>query len=476
MFAATVVPRHVLGGPGYKAPSDTLNIGCVGAGGMGTSNMSRLTSENIVAICDVNFEYVYGGFYRDGVLREDREELKNAYDAANRYDDFRTMIEEEKDIDAYVVATPDHIHATAAAKAMRAGKHVYVQKPLTWSVHEARVLRHLAEETGVVTQMGNQGHSTDDARRLNEWVQAGAIGVVRDVHVWTNRPVWPQGLPQPKSVDVNKETGWGMDAIQARISDGFNGKFRQPKSLNWDLFLGPAARVDYHPVYQPFNWRGWVDFGSGALGDMGAHLIDHPYWALGLTYPDTIAATSTPWGADTVSPWGGAQQNIVSYPAATKVHYRFPNRGMLPAVDMHWYDGGLMPQRPDVLPSDVVLDRSGGVIFVGDKGILMHETYGGNPRLYPQHLEQEYANVPQTYDRVTTSHEMNWANACKGIGTAVSPFEYAGPLTETMILGVVALKTGQGVKIEWDGEAGKVTSHPEANQYLHRDYREGYSL
>jgi hypothetical protein len=209
---------------------------------------------------------------------------------------------------------------------------------------------------------------------------------------------------------------------------------------------------------------------------MGAHLIDHPYWALNLGYPESIEATSTPWGADNASPWGGPQRNIVSYPLAMKVHYRFPSRGILPPVSLHWYDGGLMPERPDVLPAEVPLNRDGGVIYVGERGVLMHETYGGKPALYPMHLMEEHADTPQTYPRITTTHEGNWLDACKGIGEAVSPFSYAGPLTETMLLGIVALRAGQGVRIEWDGESGAVMNNPEAAQYLHRPYREGYTL
>ena len=477
--AATVLPRHVLGGPGFQAPSDTLNIAAIGAGGMGAENMRAVTSENIVAICDIDFEHVYRGLYNDGEIREGREALVAAYDKAVRYADFRVMLEQQKDIDAVLIATPDHTHAAAAAMAMRLGKHVYVQKPLTWSVHEARVLRDLAAETGVVTQMGNQGHSSDGARQVNEWIQIGAIGDVREVHVWTNRPVWPQGMPMPRRVDIDKDAGWGMDDVQLRIAKGLRGRKRRlkvPKSLNWDLFLGPAPWVDYHPMYQPFTWRGWVDYGTGALGDMGAHLMDQPQWALGLKYPTTIEATSTPWGADKISPWGDPPTDVASFPWAMTVHYDFPARGVMPALKMHWYEGGLMPRRPDLLPNDVKLPRGGGVIHVGDRGIMMHRAWGTGAEMYPASLMEEYKDTPQTYPRIETSHEMNWVNACKGIGEATCPFDFAGPLTETMLLGLVALKTGQGERIHWDGEKGEVTSHPEANEYLHREYREGYTL
>ena len=477
-LAATVVPRHVLGGPGYQAPSDTLNIAAIGAGGMGASNMFALTSENIVAICDVDFEHVHRTLHPGGNLREGWEALNNAYNGAARFADFRIMLEQQKDIDAVVIATPDHTHAAAAAMAMRLGKHVYVQKPLTWSVYEARVLKQLAQETGVVTQMGNQGHSTDSARIVNEWVQSGCIGAVRDVHVWTNRPVWPQGVPRPKRHEIDGDTGWGMDDVQQRIAHRLYRRQnrKKPKSLNWDLFLGPAPYVDYHPMYQPFTWRGWLDYGTGALGDMGAHLMDHPFWALGLHAPTTIQATSTPWGADNLSPWGGPPRDMASFPIAMQAHYEFPARGALPPLRMHWYEGGIMPERPADLPDDVELPRSGGVIYMGDHGTLLHRDWGADAVMYPAHLMDEYENVPQTYDRVTTSHEMNWVNACKGEDQAVSPFEYAGPLTETMLLGIVALRAGQGVKIHWDAEKGEITNHADANAFLHREYRAGYSL
>ena len=474
--AATIVPRHVLGGHGYQAPSDTLNLAVIGAGGMGSSNMAQLTSENIVAICDVDFDHVHRGLQGRGGVRRGREKLKEAYEKATRYHDFRRMLDAESAIEAVLVATPDHVHATAASMAMRMGRHVYVQKPLTWSVYEARVLRKLAEESGVVTQMGNQGHSTDESRRVNEWIQAGAIGDVQEVHVWTNRPVWPQGMPRPKPTEITADTGWGMDAVQQRIAAGFSMPLKKPESLHWDLFLGPAPKVDYHPMYQPFTWRGWLDYGTGALGDMGAHLMDHPVWSLGLGAPTTIEATSTPWGADNLSPWGGPQRDIASYPLAMTVHYEFPARSALPPVSLHWYDGGLMPVRPAGLPEDVELPRGGGVIYVGSKGVMLHHGHGLEHQMFPVSLMEEYKDLPETYTRVETTHEMNWANACKGIGEAVSPFSYAWPLTETMNLGIVALRTGQGVKIHWDGEKGKVTSHPEANEFLHREYREGYSL
>jgi predicted dehydrogenase len=478
-FGAMIVPRHVLGGPGFQAPSDTLNVAVVGAGGMGRENSLRLLDENLVAFCDVDFGYVERRIQE--LLDSDNEEraargqrLKEQYQAAAKYADFREMLAGSPEIDAVVVATPDHLHAVVAQHCMEEGKHVYVQKPLTWSVHEARVLGRVARETGVVTQMGNQGHSADDARLVNEWVQAGIIGPVREVHVWTNRPIWPQGLPAPKyppqERDPAEMTSWWPGDVSGLVAEAIGRDYPMPEGFHWDLWKGPAVtELDYHPIFHPFHWRGWFPFGVGALGDMGAHLLDHPYWALGLTYPETIEATSTPWG--------GGSENPVTYPLAMKVHYEFPRRGILPPVALHWYDGGLMPRRPDLLPDDVALDRGGGVIFVGERGLLMHETYGGNPRLFPEGLQEEADLVPATYARVPDEvHERNWAEACKGNGTAVSPFSYAAPLTEVMLLGLVALRSGQGRKIHYDSDTMRVTNHEPANQYLTREYRPGWEV
>ena len=279
-----IVPRHVLGGKGYQAPSDTVNVAGIGVGGMGASNMSKLTSQNIVAIADVDWDLV-----KNAVKGDDRAELRQSFEKAKWYRDFREMLDQQKDIDAVVIATPDQFHAVAASAAMQMGKHVYVQKPLTYTVHEARYLSKLAEDKGVVTQMGNQGHSSDDARRINEWIQAGAIGPVREVHVWTNRPIWPQGIPRPDASEkIPKDLPWNGGGVRKRIAAALGSNVKVPKDLAWDIFLGPGPKIDYHPMYHPFNWRGWADWGVGALGDMGAHLIDHPYWALGLKYPETI--------------------------------------------------------------------------------------------------------------------------------------------------------------------------------------------
>ncbi len=450
----SVVPRHVLGGPGYQAPSDTLNIAGIGVGGRATSNMGALTDENIVAICDVDFNHVSESLRDDdGNVMEQYTDLHEAYEQAERYHDFRVMLDEVgDDIDAVVISTPDHIHAVAAKRAMEMGKHVYVEKPLTRTVHEARTLLETAEKTDVVTQMGNQGHSHPDGRRALEWVWAGAIGPVHEVHAWTDRPAgwWPQGVSRP------------------------DDDMSLPEGVHWDLFLGPAQEVPYHEQYHPFNWRGWLDYGVGALGDMGAHLIDHAYWALDLEYPTQV------WGSS--SGFGTEGDERVSWPLATTIHYEFGRGGRDP-VRLHWYDGGLLPPRPAALPNDVPLVREsdtdpppewGGGILVGEDGILMYDTYGRNPRLYPQELEEQYSDAPEVLPRIEESHQENWASACKGQTEASCPFEYAVPLTETMLLGLVSLQAGKA--IQYDGRTMSIPNAPEAEQYLQREYRDGWSL
>jgi predicted dehydrogenase len=498
-LAPMIVPRHVLGGVGYRAPSRTLNVACVGIGGMGMSNMNVLVQagENVVAVCDVDFPFVerqLAGRLRppQGQTSSTPEslKLKEAYEKAAKYEDFRVMLERQKDIDAVLIATPDHTHAVIANLAMKAGKHVYVQKPLTYSVYESRLLARTARETRVVTQMGNQGHSQEGTRRIAEIIGAGAIGPVREVHVWTDRPqrYWAQGIPRParpvRAIDgpvlgapaaaaappAPTSTGsvpprWSIRTVDNAVLRAMaENPQSPPPGLRWDLFLGPAPDTPYHPVYHPFSWRGWPEFGVSAIGDMGAHLLDQPYWALELGYPSSVIASSTPWG--------GTRDSPGAYPLAMTARYEFAARGAKPPVTLHWYDGGLMP----ALSQDIVLPREdgGGGVFVGEQGYLTYETYGANPKVYPEAAAARAESVPRTIPRIEVPHEINWAQACKGEAVASCPFDYAAPLTELMLLGVVALKAGQSRKILYDGAGMNITNIPEANSYLTREFRAGW--
>jgi len=431
-----IVPRHVLGGPGITAPSDKLNIGCVGVGGKGTSDIWSVSSENIVALCDVDDTHMAD------FLKHERNEPQNQpmYDKANKYRDFRIMLEKEKNLDAITVSTPDHTHAVIAMTAIKMGKHTFVQKPLTHTIKEARMLKKAAKEAKVVTQMGNQGHAGEGARLINEWIWDGAIGDVREAHVWTNRPIWPQGIDAPKEIPS------------------------VPSTLDWNLWLGPAPFRPYHPALCHFVWRGWWDYGTGALGDMGAHLMDQPFWALKLGYPISVQASSTRYTED-------------SYPLAEVVTYEFPQRGNMPPVKLTWHDGGLMPPRPhDIEPGRMMGDDGGGVLFVGDKGHLMCSTYGENPRIVPETKMQEYKRPAKTIPRSPGIHE-EWIEAIKAGKKSTTDFTYSAALTEAMLLANIAvLVQDKYTKLEWDGEKMEFTNLPEANQYLHKEYRPGWSL
>ncbi|MEQ1354555.1 MAG: Gfo/Idh/MocA family oxidoreductase, partial [Candidatus Acidiferrum sp.] len=465
-------------------------------GGMGRANLINLASQNIVAVCDVDWGYVDKVYAKadseiqalrtridspdpqpapgqppvefdrakarkrlDGMIRLNTEH----WPKVKRYQDYREMLDKQKDIDAVVVATADHMHAPIALAAMDLNKHVYVQKPLTWSIDESRRLARRAKELKIATQMGNQGHSLDDARKTVEYIRSGAIGHVREVHVWTNRPLgfWPQGVPRPEALKAPAETlPWNGQGVTARLANAFAGSYPVPKGLAWELFLGVGPKVEYHPIYHPFNWRGWVDWGVGAIGDMGAHLIDHSMWALELGYPTTIETVSTPF-------------NGATYPLATQTFYEFPARGAMPPVKMTWYDGGLLPPKPQEMGEEE-LNKGGGVLIVGSKGKLMHDTYGLKPRLLPHALHDSYGLPPLKLPRIPgEDHEMNWVDAAKGKAQASCPFEYAARLTEVMLLGVVALRAGK--KIHYDGAAMRITNVPQANDFLRREYREGWS-
>jgi predicted dehydrogenase len=449
-----ILPGHALAASRKISPSDKVNVAAIGAGGMGAQNMSKLVSQNIVALADPDFDHVEKSLRNEqGQIQPDRAALKEAYDKAARFADYRRMLDRRKDIDAVLIATPDHHHAVAAKMAMERGLHVYVQKPLTYTVREGRLLLDLARKNPkLVTQMGNQGHSGDDGRRVVELIRGGAIGAVREVHVWTNRPVWPQGVARPKAQPT-------------------------PESLNWDVWLGPAA-VDwgYHPDYAHFNWRGWVPFGVGALGDMGAHLIDFPFWALDPGLPTRIETRHTLWGGDTDFWDGKGPDELTSWPLASVAHYEFGNAKAGP-IKMTWYDGGLMPATPAGWPSNVKMDPGGGVLFVGASGMLIHQTYGDNPVLIGEGTQERAAAIPQSLPRIRDGkdgHEMNWIRAIRGEEAISCPFSYAVPLNETMVLGMAAMRAEQ--PIDYDGAAGRITNLPDANRFLDRQYREGWSI
>jgi predicted dehydrogenase len=453
-----LVPRHVLGGPDHQAPSDRLNIAAIGSGGKGWGNIRNSTGldektgkaiENMVALCDV-----------DDVRASD---AFNAFPKARRFKDFRVMLDKmNKDIDAVIVSTPDHQHAVAAMAAIKMGKDIYCEKPLTHDIYEARMLTGAARKYKVASQMGNQGNSSDDIRKICEWIWAGAIGDVKEVHCWTNRPIWPQGIATPEE------------------------KHEVPATLDWDLWLGTAPFREYNSTYCPKSWRGWWEFGTGALGDMACHIIDPAFKALKLGYPVAVSCS-----VGQVYPgWGTLGVFSDSCPPSSVIHLDFPERGSMPPVTMHWYDGGLKPEKPAALGDEEL--RANGVIFKGSKGVLVCDVYAANPKLYPvdQYFGYQY---PEPYlkriEQVPGRHQRNWVEACKGGDPASSNFDYAGPLTETVLMGNLAVRCyglaeGEGrrlsfpgrKKLLWDGEAMRITNYEPANQFVKRTYRVGWSL
>ena len=483
--AFTILPGGSYGKTRRLSANDRVNVAAVGVGGMGRANLNALATQNIVALCDVDWNYVDTRFADiPNQISQAKDRLSKATDdvqrkralvqidgwinlrpqleKARRHTDYRELLAQQKDIDAVVIATPDHMHAHIALAAMDLGKHVYVQKPLAFSVEECRRLAARAGATRLQTQMGNQGHSSDDARLVNEYIQSGAIGTVTEVQIWTNRPLsyWPQGIPRPAPLPANsRDLPWNMGGVWSRAAGSF-GSFPPPDKLAWDLFLGCARHVDYHPIYHPFNWRGWTDWGVGAIGDMGAHLIDSSFWALDLDYPTSVETTSTPYNKET-------------YPAATTTYYEFPAKGSRPAVKLTWYDGGLTPPKP-VEMGEEELNKGGGALFLGTKGKLLHDTYGFNPRLLPKSLHEAVGKPKETYARIPTSHEMNWIDAIRGTQKTTSPFEYSAKLTEIMLLGVAALNAGK--KIEYDGASMKIRNVADSDALLKRTYRQGWAL
>ncbi len=403
----------------FCPPDRKLRIACVGCGGKGASDIDGVASEEIVALCDVDRQRALASFRK--------------HPQAKLYKDYRQMLLEMNDkIDAVVVSTPDHMHFPIAYMAIQMGKHVYVQKPLSHTVWEARVLTEAARKYGVVTQMGNQGHANEGTRLLKEWVQAGVIGPVREIHFWTNRPIWPQGLTRPTET------------------------MTPPPTLDWNRWLGVAPERPYNKCYLPFNWRGWWDFGCGALGDMGCHIMDAGFWAVDLKYPISVEAESE----------GGTEE---SPPKWSIITYQFPARGNLPPVTVKWYDGGKLPERPKDLEPDRKLSK-GGQMLIGDNGVIMDTSdYCESPRLIPESRMKEFKRPEKTIPRVHGGPYKEWIAGCKGGPLPGSNFDHSGPLTEMVLLGNLAIRLGK--KILWDGPNMKPLNAPEAEKLIRKQYR-----
>jgi predicted dehydrogenase len=422
--AASLASARLLRGvpAGYSA-AEKVNVAQIGTTGKGTADLKgvREAGGNIVALCDVDERHVLAA--------------ARTYTKATHHKDFRRMLETQKDIDAVVVTIPDHQHAIAALTAMKLGKHVYCQKPLTHDIHEARMLRDAGRRYKVATQMGNQGHAGDNLRRQADWIQQGVIGPVSDVQMWTNRPIWPQGQDRPKQTPP------------------------VPASLDWDLWLGTAPMRPYSPAYHPFKWRGFWDFGTGALGDMGCHIVDLPFWAVNLSGPCAVEAQS-----------GG--QTLESGPLWSIVTWEFPTRGSNPPVKMKWYDGGKMPPRPEGISDETwSASKEGGVIFIGQKGVM------AGARAKPPNVLGDLGRdltPPEPKIPGSPGHYVEWISACRGGPPAGTNFDYSGPLTELVLLGNIAIRCGK--RIEWDPEKMKIINVPEGNQLLRREYRKGWEV
>lgn len=415
------------------AANERLNIVSVGAGGKAAGDIQGVSSQNIIGLADVDNVRAHGMF--------------NRFPKAKRYVDYRKMLDEmESEIDAVIVATPDHHHFHASMDAIQRGKHVYTEKPLTHSVWEARELTRAAQRAGVATQMGNQAQASEETRRVEEYILDDAIGAVREIEIWTDRAsrgifeeYWPQGVGRPKE------------------------KVETPDSLEWDLWIGPAPYRPYHPAYAPFKWRGWWDFGTGALGDIGCHFMDPVFRALKLKAPNAVEATSS-------------RVNRETYPLASMISYYFGARGSMPEVKIKWYDGGLRPNRPAEMPDGAAIGDN-GLILKGENGILFSDW--NRWRLFPDKLDKEVGNPTRRLDR-SPGHYNEWIDACKGGASAGSHFGFAGPLTEAVMLGNIALRyelreklTRQ--KLLWDSEQFRFTNLNDANQFLKRQYRDGWN-
>lgn len=462
-----IVPRHVLG-RGYIPPSDKMNLASIGAGGKGSSDILNAWNkgkENVVALCDIDTNMC-------------KEAIKK-FPKAKFYKDFRKMLEEMKDeIDGVTISAPDHIHGVAAMTAMQLGIHVYVQKPLTHNIYEARQLTEGARKYKIVSQMGNQGASNPGQHQMTKWFHQDLIGKVHTVHVWTNRPVWPQGIPVPtKKMPLPK----------------------QISASDWDLFIGPAKPVEYHPLYHPFKWRGWWNFGTGALGDMGCHLIDPPFRVLQLGYPTEVECSV---GQVFTKDW--IPEHIPEgCPPSSTSQIKFAATKVNPSpVTLKWYDGGMRPFHPEIIPADEELgEGANGVMMIGEKGIMTCGTYGRNPKVYRKGektltMSKDYNSNNAYVDMPEYGHHIHWTDACKaGFGSMkhkalTSSFDYSGPMTETVLMGNLAIrsyalsnlnKRGRmdyygRKKLLWNGADMKVTNFEEANQFVGRSYREGWKL
>ncbi|MCX5645620.1 MAG: Gfo/Idh/MocA family oxidoreductase [Phycisphaerae bacterium] len=430
--AFTFVPRRVLGGAGQPSANNRLNIAGIGVGGQGGGDINQCSQDgaNIVALCDVDDERAAGTFKK--------------FPDARRYKDFRVMLDKEsKNIDAVVIATPDHCHAPAAIRAMRMGKHVYVEKPMAHTIYEARRMTEVAKEKGVVTQMGQGGHAGEGLRLIYEFIHDGAIGPVREVHVWTDRPGtpghpwWPQGIDRP------------TDTMAI------------PATLNWDAWLGPAHWRPYHRAYVPHDWRGWWEFGSGAMGDMAVHNADPAFFCLDLGAPSAVETVSSGSHDETLPKW-----SIITY--------YFPAKGDRPAVKMVWYDGGKLPPRPPELEDGRELGDN-GILFVGDKGRMLCGGWSGAPRLIPESKMKEYKRPAPTLPR-SPGHHKEWIEACKAgkPQDAKAGFWYSGPFTEALLVGNLALRLGK--RVEWDAKTMRSPNCPEADNYVTKFYRLGWGI
>jgi predicted dehydrogenase len=479
----TIVPRNVLGGRGYISPSEKINIACIGVGSQGIRVMMNFLQRpdvKIVSICDVNKEsYDYCEWWA-GELKEKVRNLignerwggttigaiggreparqivdayysKNirsgAYKACSSYNDFRELIREESDIDAIVIGTPDHLHAVISMLGLKNGKHLYCQKPFTHSVYEAHRLAQVAKKAMVVTQVATAVHASESTRLLCEWIWDGAIGAIHEVHNWSNRPFWPQGCNRPAESEP------------------------VPINFDWDLWLGPAPFRPYHRVYQPFVWRGWKDFGTGALGDMGCYSFDTIFRVLKLGAPTSVEACGS-FEYKVEHGLSLKQENKETYSRASLIQYHFPAREEIPPVTIHWYDGGLKPMRPLELEQEREMPEE-GLMFVGEKGKILCNFSGGSPRLIPESAMQAYKRPPKSLPR-SIGHIEEWLRACHGGEPADANFEFAGQVTEALLLGNIALEVGK--KIEWDAKNLRVSNIPRANEYLHTQYRDEWNL